>query len=670
MTPRDLSEPTLFSILDSLPEGIAIFSPERKLLYISPAMATVTGGGAGSVGGALANLARRHSLWTLDGTPLTPDQFPITRAFEGKESHDELYIYIDADNRPRRLSISCVRVSDASGRLLCVFAAIADVTATDVRDRRLNFLVQSFTVLSLTQNMNERLVEKAKLMVPSLADWAAVDIVNSSGTIERVAVIHEDPEMLRYIVEYQKKYPQLQESSTQRIIRTGQSEFIPRVTDEMLRSAVTSEEQYRATLKLRLKSVMIMPIIMQGAARGALTLAFAESGRVFTDEDFKFFQDFCVHLGIVLENARLYAEVERRDKAKDLFLASLSHELRNPLAPIKSSLELLKMKGTAPDIREELDIIEHQFDHMARLLNDLLDVSRFTQDKFEITMQSVGLRRLIEKALRATDALLKESGIRLSVHLPDTSIPVMADETRLEQALINVLTNAIKYTPSGGSIQVTLQHDATTAYITVRDDGIGIPAEDLANIFKMYYQGKRRAIDASGLGIGLLLVRKIVELHGGTVAARSEGSGQGSEFEITVPLSKEAAPSPDSVPTNHSITGKRILVVDDNAPAADALVRLLNKLGADAEARYSGAEALCAPRLDEFDVMLLDLGMPQMDGFEVARQMRQKGLTAPVVALTGYGMLEDKERTRDAGFSAHLTKPVGLRELTALFETV
>ncbi|HEY4525364.1 MAG TPA: hybrid sensor histidine kinase/response regulator, partial [Candidatus Paceibacterota bacterium] len=381
-------------------------------------------------------------------------------------------------------------------------------------------------------------------------------------------------------------------------------------------------------------------------------------------------QDFCVHLGIVLENARLYAEVERRDKAKDLFLASLSHELRNPLAPIKSSLELLKMKGTAPDIREELDIIEHQFDHMARLLNDLLDVTRFTQDKIEITMQSVGLRRLIEKALRATDALLKESGIRLSVHLPDTSIPVMADETRLEQALINVLTNAIKYTPSGGSIQVTLQHDATTAYITVRDDGIGIPAEDLANIFKMYYQGKRRAIDASGLGIGLLLVRKIVELHGGTVAARSEGSGQGSEFEITVPLSKEAAPAPDSVPTNHSITGKRILVVDDNAPAADALVRLLNKLGADAEARYSGAEALCAPRLDEFDVMLLDLGMPQMDGFEVARQMRQKGLTAPVVALTGYGMLEDKERTRDAGFSAHLTKPVGLRELTALFETV
>ncbi|HEY5383470.1 MAG TPA: GAF domain-containing sensor histidine kinase, partial [Candidatus Paceibacterota bacterium] len=321
---------------------------------------------------------------------------------------------------------------------------------------KLRFMLESAKILSMEVDFRTWLLQKAKLAVPSLADWCAIDILNEQGGLERIAVIHKDPKMTEYLFEFEKRFPTAEKNSADlyATIRTGEAQLVPVVTDETIRQGARSPEHLEAMQRLGLKSLMIIPICAHSKTLGALTLGYAESGRVYTQDDFEFFQEFCNDLGVVLDNGRLHDEISKRDKAKDLFLASLSHELRNPLAPIKSSLELLKLRETTTDVREELDNIEHQFDHLAKLLGDLLDVTRFTQAKIEITPHTVELRKLVERSLKASDALLHTSDITLHFTYPSTSLSVWADDTRLEQAITNLMSNAAKFTPSGGSIWV------------------------------------------------------------------------------------------------------------------------------------------------------------------------------------------------------------------------
>ena len=660
----------LRQLLDSLDSGIAIFDRNLKLLYLNDAMIRVTGGSRSSVGGALSELSRRHRLRSVDNVPIEPEDFPIAHAFRGKETRNETYIYIDPGGKPRWLSISCVRICNESGELELVYTSIEDISHIHAQQARLLFMVEAAKILSLKSSFRERMSEKARLAVPALADWCSVDVMNASQTAtERLVVVHQDPKMVDYIFEFQRKYPATRENpgSAYGVIKTKKPLYLPRVTDEMLRNAARDDTHFADMKKLGLNSLLIVPIMTRGRALGALSLAYAESGRVYTDEDVRFFGDFCKHLGVAMENARLYTEVERRDKAKDLFLASLSHELRNPLAPIRSSLELLKMKELSTDVRDEVEVIEHQFGHMARLLNDLLDVTRFTHDKISVNLQPTDLKKLVERTVKSSDALLRTSDIGLELRTEAGDIVVLADDMRLEQAITNLLSNSIKYTPSGGSIWVEMERENGSALLSVRDSGAGIAPEELPNIFKMYYQGTARKRVGAGLGIGLLLVDKIIQLHGGTVEARSEGIGKGSTFTIRIPLADVALTLEDDLKEGPSVSGKRILVVDDNTAAADSLVRLLNKLGANAESAYGGDQALEKTSEISYDVMLVDIGMPLMDGYQLMRAFKERGLTTPCVALTGYGLSEDKERARKAGFSAHLTKPIGLQELSSLF---
>lgn len=534
-------------------------------------------------------------------------------------------------------------------------------------------MLKSAKILSMKVDFRTWLLEKAKLTVPSLADWCAIDVLIEHNGLERIAVIHRDQKMTDYLFEFEKRFPTTEKNSADlyAVIRTGEAQFVPVVTDETIRQGARSPEHLEAMQRLGLKSLMIIPICAGGKTLGALSLGYAESGRVYTQSAFEFFQEFCNDLGVILDNGRLTDEISKRDKAKDLFLASLSHELRNPLAPIKSSLELLKLRETTTDVREELDVIEHQFDHLAKLLNDLLDVTRFTQAKIEIVPHTLELRKLLERSLKASDALLRTSDITLHFTYPSTPLPVWADDTRLEQAITNLMNNAAKFTPPGGSIWVNLTKEGEYAVIKIRDNGEGIHPDDLPNIFEIYYQG-RDSSNSSGLGIGLSLVQKIVELHHGTIRARSEGRGKGSEFVLKLPitniLSFAAEPS-----LHGSAEGmpRRVLIVDDNEEAADSLVKLLNMLGNHAEAVYSGADALAHIDLSKFDIIILDIGMPHMDGYEVIRALRERGIPPPpVVALTGYGLREDKQKALDAGFSAHCTKPVGIKELNAMFKDV
>ncbi len=356
-------------------------------------------------------------------------------------------------------------------------------------------------------------------------------------------------------------------------------------------------------------------------------------------------------------NGRL-AEADRR---KDEFLAMLAHELRNPLAPIRNAVTLLRKRPANDPIVEQMSaMLDRQVTHLAQLVDDLMDVARITSGKIELRLGPTDLDKVVRRTVEAVGPLLTERRHRIAVSVPAQPVWVRGDAVRLEQILTNLLQNAAKYTPPGGNVMVTLLTADTSAELRVADTGIGIRAEMLPRIFDMFQQGDRvqgRLIE--GLGIGLTLVRNLVDLHGGTIEATSAGLGRGSEFIIRLPLCAPGPATQEST-TRPERRPRKVLVVDDNKDAAHSLAVVLRHEGHDVREVYDGPAALAAVAEASPQVVLLDIGMPGMDGYEVARRLRQTpGFNAtPIVALTGFGSAEDHRRSREAGFNQHLTKPV------------
>jgi PAS domain S-box-containing protein len=365
---------------------------------------------------------------------------------------------------------------------------------------------------------------------------------------------------------------------------------------------------------------------------------------------------------------RLNLELSKADRRKDEFLATLAHELRNPLAPMRNVLEILRLKEFAdPQLSWSRDVFDRQLQHMTHLVDDLLEVSRITQGKLELRKQRLELARAMQSAMEAAQPTVQASAHHLSVTLPREALYLDADPTRLSQMILNLLNNAAKYTPPGGSISLAAEREGDEAVIVVRDSGIGIPREHLDSVFEMFSQ-LAPALERSqgGLGIGLALVRGLAELHGGTVAAMSGGPGSGSEFVIRLPLSKatleQAASAPVEVPR---AAGLRVAIVDDNADAADSLAMVLELEGHEVRTAGNGIAGL--ELIDEFapHAVILDIGLPRLNGYEVARRIRLEHRDAGIllIAVTGWGQQQDKQAAEEAGFDHHFTKPVDPREL-------
>jgi PAS domain S-box-containing protein len=365
-------------------------------------------------------------------------------------------------------------------------------------------------------------------------------------------------------------------------------------------------------------------------------------------------------------------ELAENDRRKDEFLAMLSHELRNPLAPIRNAVQIMKTVHTEePRLRWSRDVIDRQVAHITRLVDDLLDVSRITRGKVRLAKGPVELGQVMRQAVEASRPLFDARRQVLTVTPPREPVWLEADSTRLAQVLGNLLNNAAKYTDEGGRVWFTAAADGDAAVVRVRDDGIGISPDLLPHVFEMFTQGDR-SLDRSqgGLGIGLTLARSLVEMHGGTLTVHSEGVGRGSEFVVRLPL--QAATPPQPSPDEGASTGGaslRILVVDDNRDSADSLALLLRETGHTVETAYDGVEALAAARRFAPAVVLLDIGLPGMDGYEVARSLRREPGRVPLlVALTGYGQDDDRARALEAGFDEHLVKPANLAAVNALLK--
>jgi PAS domain S-box-containing protein len=365
------------------------------------------------------------------------------------------------------------------------------------------------------------------------------------------------------------------------------------------------------------------------------------------------------------------------DRRKDEFLAMLAHELRNPLAPIRNAVEVLRLtKETAADVVFARDVIDRQAQQLSRLVDDLLDVARITRGKINLRQERVDVAAALTRALETCQPLIQSRRHTLEVALPDRPLWVEADPVRLAQVFANLLTNAAKYTDEGGRIGVRAGEEAGRAVVRVRDTGMGIPAEMLPRIFDPFTQAERSlARSYGGLGVGLTLVRQLLELHGGTVQAFSDGPGRGSEFVVRLPLlcGGEAGPRPGANGVERAgSSAARVLVAEDNRDAAQSLDRLLRLWGHDVRTAADGAAALEVARAYRPDVVLLDLGLPGLDGYEVARRLRREpGLGGVLlVALTGYGQEDDRRRTREAGFDHHLVKPADLERLRHVLASV
>jgi signal transduction histidine kinase/ActR/RegA family two-component response regulator len=370
------------------------------------------------------------------------------------------------------------------------------------------------------------------------------------------------------------------------------------------------------------------------------------------------------------------SRLRQADLAKDEFLAVLGHELRNPLAALRHAVELLR-DPVFPNRRWAVDVVDRQTEHLARLVEDLLEGSRVSARKLELRKQRVELAEIARLAVETSGPLIEAAGHELAVTLPTGSIVVDGDSARLVQALVNLLNNAAKYTPPGGRVWLLVEALGDVAAVTVRDSGSGIAADMLDRVFEMFTRADRSLErDQGGLGIGLAVAKRIIEMHGGTIHARSDGAGKGAEFVVRLPIadgrSVGAAPARNDFEVADRVTPRRILVVDDNRDATDALTILLKTQGHLVRTAYDGIEAVEAAKAHRPEVVLLDLGLPRLNGYEVARAIRALpwGQQAELIAVTGYGQAEDRRLAAQAGFDRHLVKPVQAAQLKAILASI
>ncbi|GAB6196806.1 ATP-binding protein [Lysobacter xanthus] len=555
------------------------------------------------------------------------------------------------------------RVDYVDGQAVRMLGITVDVTQRRRAEAATALLADAGAVLGASLDYATTLDNLARVVVPRLADWFAIDLVAGDGELQRVAVYHPDARRVATAREIFRRYPPRRGAGggAWQVIDSGQPEWLADITPEVIRQGTQDPEHARLLLELELRSYIMVPLMARGGVIGVLTLVQAESGRRYDAADVALAQDLARRAATAVDNARLVHQLQDEHRRKDEFLATLAHELRNPLAPLRTGLALLQATDDPSIGSRTRAIMERQLAHMVRLIDDLLDLSRVTRGTVDLQRRVVEVGTVVAGAVEASRPLLEAAGVSLDVHVADPRAHLDADETRVAQVLTNLLNNAAKFTPRGGRVRLEGERAAHGRLrLVVADTGIGLEAGQLERIFEMFV--RTGGVEAQGLGIGLTLARRLVELHGGRVWAESDGPGRGSRFVVELPVAASGeVPAPESTPDVAAVAPRRrVLVVDDNEDAAQTLAALIGLDGHDVRTAASGDAALAL--LDAFvpEIAFLDIGLPGMDGYALARRLRADSRTAParLIALTGWGRAEDRERARQAGFDAHMTKPV------------
>ena len=612
----------------------------------------------------------------------------IKAALEGGPPYSVEFRTVLPGGRIRWIATRGTLVRDAQGRPLRMVGASTDITArqellaaerqaraqAESARHRQELLVRAGTVLSGSLDPQDTLRAIAHILVPAIADWCRIDLLDEDGVLRRRLAFHPDPDLAQKALEMalRMRAAPTTTGSMAWVMENGVP--VHGRYDEGDALADPALRSFTQTFGMR--AHFLIPLTARGRTIGVMAVIQAESGRELGEEDRALVQELGQRAALALDNARLYGEAESArhqaetaNRTKDEFLAMLGHELRNPLAPIVSALEL--MQRVEPQVHaNERRVIGRQVMHLSRLIDDLLDISRITQGKIQLRREAVDLKALVANAIELTLPVFDKHQFPVQVLLAPPPATVLGDAVRLTQVLCNLLINAAKFTPAQGRVSLRLDVRDGWAVVSVEDTGRGIGPELLPRVFDLFVQG-HQAIDrrSGGLGLGLAIVRSLVELHGGEVSAASDGPDRGSCFTVRLPVVQaEPAQASLPVPLEQPAGGHRVLLVDDNADAADSLAELLRMVGYDVRTAGHASEALAL--LDDFspELGLLDIGLPDIDGYELAARLRAdpRCQAMRLVALTGYGRDNDRTKALAANFDEHLVKPVAIERLLQL----
>jgi len=651
------------AVLRQMPAGVLIAEAPSGRLRLYNEQAERIWAAPMPMATSIADYAR-FTGFHADGTPGEAGDSPIACALRGESLADVDLDVVRGDGQRRTIRASATPIRNRAGQVTAAVATFHDVTGTREAQRRAAFLADASRVLAGSLDPNHALTTLARLAVPELGDWCAVDLLEANGQIRRLLAVHADPakeRLARVLLERSPLKPTARDG-VPAVLRSGQSRLYPDIPERWLRGT--------GLTALGLKSALVVPLVARGRTLGALTLLMAESARRYGTEDLRFAQDVAQRAALAVDNALLYQQAQQADRRKDEFLAMLAHELRNPLAPIVNTLYVLERTLAAdPSALRRLAIIRRQTGQLARLVDDLLDVSRITSGKIVLRRRAVDLNETARRSVDSLRAAGKAELHDVQVALAPAPLVVDGDPVRLEQVVGNLLDNAVKYSPPGTPIEVTTAREGREAVVRVRDHGVGIAPETLPHIFDLFTQAEASLDRAGGgLGLGLALVRRLVQQHGGGVAATSAGRGAGSEFVVRLPLVHRAAEG-EPCEAAATRTPLHVLVVEDSADARDSLRAVLELAGHQVQAVGDGPSGVAAALAFRPDIALIDIGLPGMDGYAVARQLRETdiGRALSLVALTGYGQPADRARSEAVGFDAHLVKPIdGEQLLSAL----
>jgi len=562
--------------------------------------------------------------------------------------------------------------------------------AADYARQQAAFLADAGAALSASLDYEATLSAVARLAVPAIADWCAVDIVGDRGVLQRLAVVHVDPEKLELARALEERYPAdpAARGGVHEVLRTGRPAFMSRIPPALVDAGARDEEHRRILRALNLTSYMCVPLATQGRTFGAITFVSAESGREYAEGDLRMAREIAARASMAVENARSYARATEASRLKDEFLATLSHELRTPLNAVLGYARMLRL-GTMPAEKagQALEVVERNATSLKQIIEDVLDVSRIVAGRLRLNVEPVDLPGIVHEACATVMPAADAKGVRVETVIDPLATAVSGDPDRLQQIVWNLMSNAIKFTPRGGRVQLRLSRVNSRVEIAVSDTGSGIAPDFLPFVFERFRQADATfAREHGGLGLGLAIVKQLAELHGGTVSASSEGLGGGATFVVRLPMMivrppAEAGPREQphgdrAIPTVETVPrldGIHVLAVDDERDSLELLRSALEGVGATVTTAASASAALDVIRQQAPDVMVADIGMPGVDGLQLIRAIRQLDEPArsiPAAALTAYARSQDRVTSLASGFQMHLVKPIDPLELIVAVSTL
>ena len=601
--------------------------------------------------------SKGYSLGAVDYI-LTPVQPDILRT--------KVKVFVELHVKNQQLA------RQAEHRVALAREQVARAAAEEAK-RRSTLLADASDVLSSSLDITETVSALANFVVPVLGDLAILILADESPGPTRTAVAWRRGDDKRSAWVSAIDCAHINAAVTGALDSGGM--FVDfNVAGGPNRLSVTYQGEVapgELNFGFNLVSLAALPLVARGRKLGALVLGTGIDGRRLDHSELALAQDLVTRAAVSLDNCLLYAKIQEGDQRKNEFLAMLAHELRNPLAPIRSAVQLLRMPERGQDKLEwALSVLDRQSQQLVRLVDDLLDVARITQGRILLKLESVDVAKVVGVAVEMSRPLVNSRAHELTVKVPSGPLSVHGDFSRVAQVLSNLLNNAAKYTEPKGRIALTVEEDGADVVFTVTDSGIGIPQNMLGSIFELFTQADRSLDRAQGgLGIGLTVVRRLVAMQGGTVVARSDGPRKGSEFVVRLPRIAPAAANAPVASARRDDSNCRVLVVDDYADAAASMAALLRHDGQEVRLAHDGPSALSAARDFRPHVVLLDIGLPGMNGFEVARALRATPETreCTLVAVSGYGQPDDQKKSQEAGFDHHLVKPVDLQLLQEIF---